>query len=348
MAERLRTLGYTVELQPFPVTRFEDRGSALSAGELAPNVQVLMNSAAGQVSGRLVHVGLGRTTDLEGQDLRGTIALIERGEITFGEKTANVAAAGALGAVIYNREPGSFQGAIQELAAIPVVAISQQDGQALIELLAAQPLDAELQVDASVVESTSHNVVATLDRPGEARVVLGAHYDSVEAGPGANDNASGTATVLELARVLPAQQLPYDLAFVLFGAEEIGLVGSRQYVAGLTPQQREHVVAMLNFDMVGVGERPLVGGSDDLVELAQAQAQEQGLEVGELGSALDGRSDHGSFLEAGIPAVFFHRGDDPRYHTAEDQAQYVAATALDQAGELALALLEQVAEVAPE
>jgi hypothetical protein len=263
LAERLRRLGYDVGLQPFPVRRFEDRGSVLRLAEQPDTrleVRALLNSLAGTFSGRLVDVGLGRHQDLEGHDLQGAIALIKRGELTFAEKARNASAAGAVGALIYNHESGSFQGMLPEAASIPVVALSDVAGQRLVRLLAGGKITAELTVDAQMIEATSNNVVARLPGVTESTIVLGAHYDSVAEGPGANDNASGTATVLELARVLPAMDLPFTIQIVLFGAEEIGLVGSRHYVGALGPQERERIAAMLNFDMVGVGDRPMVGG----------------------------------------------------------------------------------------
>ena len=297
----------------------------------------LQNSAPGSVSGRLVPAGLGRSEDLAGLDLGGAIALLERGEITFGDKVRNVAEAGAVGAVIYNQAGGSFRGLLQDPSTIPAAGLDGPTGRRLAERASQSQLQAELVVDASIVETTSGNVVATLAGSSDEMVVLGAHYDSVADGPGANDNASGTATVLELARTLPAAELPATIRIVLFGAEEIGLVGSRYYVDSLSMQERERIVSMLNFDMVGVGEQPMVGGTDDLVQLAQEIAGEQGVQVGELGSDLDGRSDHAPFLEAGVPTLFFHRLDDPRYHTAGDRSEYVEAEGIDVAGRLALA-----------
>jgi aminopeptidase YwaD len=350
LAERLRRLGYDVGLQPFPVRRFEDRGSVLRLAEQPDTrleVHALLNSLAGTVSGRLVDVGLGRNEDLEGRDLRGAIALIKRGELTFAEKARNASAAGAVGALIYNQESGSFRGMLAEAASIPVVALSDVDGQRLERLLAGGQIKAELTVDAQMIEATSNNVVARMPGATESTIVLGAHYDSVAEGPGANDNASGTATVLELARVLPAMDLPFTLQIVLFGAEEIGLVGSRHYVGALGPQERERIAAMLNFDMVGVGDQQMVGGSAELVDLAVASAEENGTRLGQLsGGALD-RSDQASFLDANIPAIFLHRSDDPNYHTAEDRAEYVDADRLAAAGQLALALLDRIATAIP-
>jgi aminopeptidase YwaD len=350
LAAKLQALGYTVQLQSFSVSRFEDRGSTLevsAATPSTPSVAAIVNSASGTAQGPLVSVELGRTEDLAGRDVRGAIALIARGEITFAEKVRNVAEAGAIGALIYNQEPGSFQGTMADPAAIPAVALSGTEGAQIVQLLQTQQLTATLTVDAGRVDSVSQNVVATLPGSRDERLVLGAHYDSVAEGPGANDNASGTATVLELARVLPTYDLPYTVDVVLFGSEEIGLVGSRHYVESLALEERERIIGMLNFDMVGVGEEPMVGGTAELVAMVTDAAAQAGVELGLLGDGLNGRSDHASFLNAGIPALFFYRSDDPNYHTANDQATYVDGAHLEFAGRLALAVLTSVEELAP-
>jgi aminopeptidase YwaD len=142
--------------------------------------------------------------------------------------------------------------------------------------------------------------------------------------------------------------LPFTFQIVLFGAEEIGLVGSQHYVGALRPQEREHITAMLNFDMVGVGDRPMVGGSAELVDLAFATAEQNGTRLGRLGGRALERSDQASFLDANIPAIFLHRSGDPNYHTVEDRAKHVNADHLAVAGQLALALLDQIAASIPD
>ena len=86
-----------------------------------------------------------------------------------------------------------------------------------------------VQIKTKMVES--QNVIAVLEGGGDGVVVVGAHYDIVpqtELGP--NDNATGNAIVLSLAKALAAESLPYTVEFILFGAEEIGLYGSARYI----------------------------------------------------------------------------------------------------------------------
>lgn len=344
LVERLKQAGYDVELQPFTIEQDEDLGSGLNVAGERFHVQALHQSGSGVARGTVVDVGLGQRSDLENLDLHGAIALARRGSITFGEKASIAAAAGAAGVVIYNDQPGLFRGTLRDEMSIPVVALSQQDGERLALQAGARRVTAELSVDIKRVQSTSHNVVATWRGSEEATIVLGAHYDSVADGPGGNDNASGTATAIEVARVLRDAGTPYTVRVVLFGAEEIGLLGSREYVTHLDAAARERIVAMLNFDMVGVGSEPLVGGSDELVSLARSIAQDLGTPVAQVGSSASGSSDHASFIEAGIPALFFYRSNDPNYHTAEDQARHVDPDHLAFAGSLALQIIEKLGE----
>ena len=96
-------------------------------------------------------------------------------------------------------------------------------------------------------------------------VVLGAHYDTVPDSPGANDNASGIATIMTIAKHVAGNSYPFAVEFVLFGSEEIGLYGSRHYVDALGAEGIDSTIAMLNFDTVGAGSKLGVLGSPDLI-----------------------------------------------------------------------------------
>jgi aminopeptidase YwaD len=146
---------------------------------------------------------------------------------------------------------------------------------------------------------------------------------------------------------LSARQYPYTLQFVAFGAEELGLFGSRHFVEQLSPEERRSIVAMINLDMVGVGEAWRFGGASGLAQRAEQAAAALGAPHGMLGGPVAGASDHASFLGAGISAVFVHRVTDPNYHTAGDRPEHVDPAALGQAGELVLRLLEELAAPQP-
>lgn len=346
LRDQLSSFGYDTMVEPFSYDTFADAGSrleVLSPQTSAPAVYPFDPSANGAVEGQLVDAGIGRPEEFPA-GTAGKVALIRRGTLFFAEKVANAATAGAVGAVIYNDEPGLYAGNLDDPSTIPSVSMSQADGEELLAMLNSGPVSVRLDVRTATGPRDSQNVVA---RPpgGECRVVAGGHYDSVPAGPGANDNGSGTATVVEMARVAATDGDFGDVCFVLFGAEEVGLIGSSEYVASFSGPERDTMEAMLNFDMVGVGTRWLLIGSSSLTDLAADEAEARGLDYAVNNSSALGGSDHASFLNADIPAVFFHSffstvADDPDYHTAGDQIDNVRATRMAEIGEAGLALID--------
>ena len=348
LTDQFTAAGLQVDRQPFTFTSYDDRGSTLklhTPEQEAIQVTTLMNSPAGQVRGAIVSVGLARPGDFDPASLNGHIALARRGEIRFSDKLANVAAAGASGLLIYNDQPGGFNGSLVGAGQLPTAGLSGEDGERLAALLERTSLDAELTVDASLAERGATNVVAT--RPGgEREVVVGAHYDSVSAGPGANDNGSGTAVLLELARVTAGRAYPFTLRLIAFDAEELGLHGSRHYVRQLAPTAPAAILAMINLDMVGVGERMAFSGDDVLVARALEHAAAAGQVGGLVNDGPGSSSDHASFEAAGVRSLFVHRGRDPHYHTADDRPEYVLPDNLAAAGTVVLGLLDDLAEEA--
>jgi aminopeptidase YwaD len=351
--DQLRQWGYQPTVQTFPLQVYDDRGSQIevrseSTGSQAIAADTLTYSIAGQVEAPLVAAGLGQPTDIAGVDVHDKIALIKRGELRFAEKVANAAAAGAVGVIVYNDSPGRVQGSLTGPSAVPAATISGESGQQLLDQLTSGTLVARLVVDASTDQRSGSNVLADLPslRPDAGSVVFGAHLDSVPAGPGANDNGSGSAVVLELAHELSqrsAAERPLTVRFALFGAEELGLYGSRYFVLNLSDAERHAILADVNLDMVGVGQSWRFGGTEDLVQSALGAANDLGQRALPLSGSLAGGSDHASFLEAGIPAVFIYRVEDPNYHTAGDVPTLVDADALTQAGTIALKLLDGLA-----
>jgi Zn-dependent M28 family amino/carboxypeptidase len=105
------------------------------------------------------------------------------------------------------------------------------------------------------------------------------------------------------------------------------------------------MIAMINLDMLAVGPSMAIGGSEELVTQALAIAEQLRIDkVTRLSGPRLDASDHVSFRDAGIRAVFIHRPDDPNYHTAQDRAQFVKPEALQAAGNLSLRLIEQLLE----
>jgi len=344
LAEQFRALGYATTLQPFTITSYDDRGSMLElggAGGQAIAATTLQSSTGGAIDAELVDGGLGRPGELASAGVAGKIVLVERGELRFSEKVANAERAGAVGIVVYNNQPGPFTGNLTAPSAIPAIGIAQADGRALSDRLGPESIAARVGVNASTESRTAQNVIAS--RPGGPQtVVFGGHFDSVEAGPGANDNASGTAVVLELARVMAARPTPFTLTFAAFDAEEIGLLGSAHMVGQLSPDEVRSMRAMINLDMVGVGDAARVGGDAALATIAKRVSADLGQQAGSLGE-VGGGSDHASFTRVGVPALFIHRTNDPNYHSPNDRSKYVTADNLQFAGQLALGVHDALA-----
>lgn len=337
LLQRYTALGYQAQLQPFTVTFYDDRGSSVSVnGGSGPAVSVntLHYSAAGSAEGEIVEAGLGRAEDYEDAAAAGKIALVSRGDTRFGDKVEAATAAGVRAVIIVNNQPGNFNGSLLGMSTIPAVSVSQADGAAIRQAIRAGGATARVDVNANMAQKQAANVVAT--RPGGSQtLVIGGHFDSVAAGPGANDNASGTAVALELARVMASRPTPYTLQFVAFDAEEIGLLGSAHFVGQLSEAERRSIVAMVNLDMVGVGDRTSAGGSPELVRLAQRAGAVRGLSIDQMGE-VGGGSDHASFIRAGVPALFIYRSNDPNYHSPNDRPEYVDPRNLQLAGDLTL------------
>ncbi len=352
ISAQFKSYGYSVSLQDFSFPFFRDNGSTL---EVTSPIQesftpkTMAFSKGDEVEGVVAFAGLGRSEDLALVDLKGKIALLERGLITFQQKVEGAAARGAIGAIVYNNQAGELQGSLQNLSGIPVVSLPMNEGQRIRELLAQGDVRAKVKVDTGPAEIHSQNVIAvpslSKDPAGGTKpctVVVGGHYDSVEAGPGANDNASGTAVVMELSRAARDLAFNTGVCFVAFGGEELGLWGSRRYVESLSSQDKTRLKGMINLDMVGVGDRWRISGSEDLIALAVQAAKAEGIEAQSFTMPRMFGSDHASFINAGIPAVFVHRLDDPNYHTSEDKIEFIAADALGDSAKIALGVIKNL------
>jgi aminopeptidase YwaD len=341
ISQQLTTYGYQTQMQEFTLEYYVETATleVVTPAPLSLKPTTLRLSAGGEVTAELVSVGLGRPQDFPPEGSQGRIALIERGELSFSEKVANAAANGAAAVIIYNNVEGPFQGELPEESPIPALSLSQAEGRQLQALLAEGPLTVHLLAQSGRETRTSQNVIG---RPpqDDCQVIVGAHYDSVAEGPGANDNASGSATLLEIARVLDLRGQEEGVCFVAFGAEETGLFGSRHFVASLASQDQTSPQAMVNLDMVGVGDEWQLLGSSSLVEKIDQGAAALGLDPVPTEPNL--QSDHVSFMDAGIPAVLIHRVEDPRQHTESDLTEFVQPQLLEEAAKLTLLALPEL------
>ncbi len=340
---RFTELGYSPQFQ-----EFEDKSQTanltidVAEGAEADGVETvpITGSVAGNVSGALEFVGLAQAGDVPAGGMDGKIALIERGDITFRDKVERAAGAGAVAAVIFNNRPGGFQGTLGRESEIPAVAISQEAGRRLQELMSADEVEVAVAVEETAVPS--RNVIAELPGTGEGVVVVGAHYDTVPGVTGANDNGSGVGVLLSLAGELAGRTLPFTLRFIAFGSEETGLLGSRYYVRELSEEELNQIKAMINLDVVGSGKALRVTGDRWLTSHVLETGNREGVPVTFSQRLRGGSSDHASFRDAWVPVIFFHSDDMSRIHTPEDTLEFINPGLLGDTAALALDLIESL------
>ena len=223
-------------------------------------------------------------------------------------------------------------------------------------------LHLSLNVDIETTRATVSNVLAYLPGQTDEYVIVGAHYDHLGRGnfdslaptqigqihPGADDNASGTAGVLELARLLAPQrgQLKRGILFMDFAGEELGLLGSAEWVKEPT-RPLEKAVAMINMDMIGriKDDKVYIGGVGTgstfkpILEQAQKeQAQKDSAFKIEYSAGGYSSSDHTSFVSKKIPVLFFFSGLHSDYHKPSDTWEKINAPS-------AAKLLDMIANV---
>ena len=282
---------------------------------------------------------------------------------------------GAVGFVLWDPQsdiPFPNHGQVSDLK-LPAVFVGAEGTEALQGALGAkgkQPGDlkagkrgrtkVEIETPIEPVTLQTANVIGKL--PGSdatEQLVVGAHLDHLGMGTasslapelraihnGADDNASGVAAMLALARVYgarPVEQRPRDLVFVAFGAEEMGLLGSKYMVEQMSAEDRARTVAMINFDMVGRLEDKLIvngtGTAKEWEELLTAEAGELELSLVPDGY---GPSDHSSFYEAEIPVLHFFTGAHEDYHKPTDDLERIDFEGAAQVGLLAQRVIDRL------
>jgi Zn-dependent M28 family amino/carboxypeptidase len=376
VVERMTAAGYQVTLDEFPFV-YVAQAILRQLTPLAASYETgaFTGTGYGDVSAGVTAVDINlvppraSTSGCEAADFAGfgagNIALIQRGTCTFATKALNAQAAGASAVIIFNqgntpeRLPLIIGTLAPSTATIPVVGASFADGSALSQAGST----AQVKIDAPQ-NIVLENVIAESTGGDPNNVVMaGAHLDSVQRGPGINDNGSGSAAILEVAEQLAKVKPRNKLRFAWWGAEEAGLVGSTAYVAGLSAEEQARISLYLNFDMVGspnhvffiydgddsdaTGAPAGPAGSAQIEKTFERFFVSRGIPF--KGTDFSGRSDYGPFIAAGIPSGGLFTGAegiktaaevalwggtagqqyDPCYHLACDTYANNNDTALD-------------------
>ena len=226
-------------------------------------------------------------------------------------------------------------------------------------------------------ERTTHNIIAVL--PGKDKqlkheyIVVGSHYDHLGLGgqnsgsrrpdtlgvhPGADDNASGDAVVLELAKYLKKERTKRSVIFAFFGAEEQGLIGSKNFLEWMKkddaqrinlPADKKGIVAMVNLDMVGrMRDNAMsvsgTGTSSEFKAMAEAAAEQTKLNISCTPDGY-GPSDHASFVAQEIPVLFLTTGGHMEYHTPDDVPSTLNYDGMQQTLDFSKSLITQIANM---
>ena len=376
VANTLRDKGFDVQTPEFEVhLPFADEPTLTVGGDKveAKPLEFTKGTPPEGVSGPLVIARVEDTpgctaSDYDGLPVAGAVVLVDRGKCPFGAKQAVAAERGAVALIVANNEDNDEMGGTlgeKTDVKIPVVSVTKATG----ERLRAQPGPTTLKLNAGVRNERTRNVIAQTKTGSTANVVMvGAHLDSVAEGPGINDNGSGVAAVLETALQLGASpQVANAVRVGFWGAEELGLLGSNNYVQSLNVEALKDIALYLNFDMVG---SPNPGYFTYDGDQSTAPKDGEGVPRVPEGSAgiertfvaflkgagkppedtsFNGRSDYDGFTQSGVPAGGLFSGADdkksvaqaerwggqadepfdPNYHKATDTLEHVDRTALE-------------------
>ncbi len=389
--------GYDVQLQSFNVDVFYTSGASafeqlapvyqnfIEGADFSPMGQTAPGDVTAPVQGVTLELGLGNAstsgcdpTDFGGFTA-GNIALLQRGGCNFQFKAENAEAAGATGVIIFNQgNTASRRGLIggtlttAYTGSLPVVETTYAIGEALASTPGAI---ARIFTNVFNDEVETYNVIAQSTAGDPQNIIMaGAHLDSVPAGPGIQDNGSGSAALLEvalqMAKVTPRNQV----RFAWWGAEELGLRGSSYYLDTLAQDARDAISVYLNFDMIASPNFVYFVLDSDASDSPGVTVPESAGEVEALferyyagrglpakTATLTGTSDYAPFVFYGIPVGGLFTGAagiksleeallwggvegelyDPCYHLACDTYDNVSLEALDtNADAMAYAILQ--------
>ena len=315
--DQLAAAGYRPTVSTFPFTSYRERREV--AHQLTPVERTIRIEAidyspstpTGGLRGRVAPADNGcEPGDFAGT--RGRIAIASRGVCFIFQKAQNAAAAGATALLVFNPEPGPIDATLGDpnASSIPVAAVEAPIARSL---LGAADATVSLEIATEKRRTTSQNVIAGTRAQGRV-LLVGAHLDSVLAGPGINDNGTGVAAVLEIARIVRARAPGLAVRFAFWSGEEFGLIGSRAYASSVDAAQ---LAGYLNFDMLGTrgGSTGVYKGPFAQRLLGYFKQRGQRAEIVDL----TGRSDHFAFEQIGVPTGGLFAGVDACYHARCDR-----------------------------
>jgi Zn-dependent M28 family amino/carboxypeptidase len=367
---KLRDKGFEVQTPQFDARVFHSDPGSVTVADKKFEARALEFSPATPpvgVTGPLVSVPVDASpgcnaSDYDNVPVNGAVVLVDRGTCPFAQKESAAAQRGAVAVVVADNlveeQMGGTLGETTTDVKIPVVSVTKADGALLRSTVG--PATVQLSAEAKTIQA--RNVVAQTKTGSSSDVVMaGAHLDSVPEGPGINDNGSGVAAVLETALQLGSSPGVHNaVRFGFWGAEELGLIGSRKYVESLDINALRDIALYLNFDMLASpnpgyftydGDQSMPSDQRGSPVVPEGSAGIERSFAAYLNSAgktprdtsFDGRSDYDGFTAAGIPSGGLFSGAenkktpeeaklwggdadqpyDPNYHKSTDTLDHI-------------------------
>jgi Zn-dependent M28 family amino/carboxypeptidase len=371
---KLRDKGFDVQTPQFEARVFHSDPGSVTVADKKFEARALEFSLATPpvgVTGPLVAVPVDASpgctpADYDNLPVNGAVVLVDRGTCSFSQKEKAAAQHGAVAMVVADNaieeKMGGTLGETTDVK-IPVVSVTKSDGALLRTIMG----PATVQLSAETKNISARNVIAQTKTGSTSDVVMaGAHLDSVPEGPGINDNGSGVAAVLETALQLGnSPGIHNAVRFGFWGAEELGLIGSRKYVESLDLNALKDIALYMNYDMLASpnpgyftydGDQSLPSDQRGSPVVPEGSAGIERTLAAYLNSAgktpqdtsFDGRSDYDGFTAAGIASGGLFSGAevkmteeeaklwggaadqpfDPNYHKDTDTLDHIDRTAL--------------------
>jgi aminopeptidase YwaD len=371
-----RQLGLEVQERPFRALGYGHTRSELALlepGLAYATIPAYFSPATepGGVEAELVYVAGGEAVDYEGLNVSGKIAVMAEPGLGYarfwmGSFAALAASRGALAVVVIHPLPWPYRMSMEAGndalerrfldQQIPVVSVSAPDGAQLLHAIGAGRARARLIVESQMGDVDSSNVSGVLAgrRLPDEQVLVVAHRDH-GIYPGANDNGSGVATMLEIAAALAGSAPSRSIEFLNTTAEEGVTTGVAAYIAARRQEGTlEHIKAAIDLDMFGCGgklklvevghwpDAPPLVHSEWIMRRIEDVADALGYDVGRMISTW-GVAESGRFLAAGVPAAWYWKPDDFYYHSPQDTLDKLDGNSLKAVADITAIVLWQLA-----
>jgi Zn-dependent M28 family amino/carboxypeptidase len=340
---KLRDKGFDVQTMQFEAHTFHAEPGSVTVADKKFDARALEYSPAtppAGVTGPLVAVPTDASpgcnaANYDNLPVNGAVVLVDRGTCPFAQKAGAAAQHGAAAVVVAdNVVEEQMAGTLGETTdvKVPVVSVSKSDGALLRSTTG--PVTVQLSAETKTIQA--RNVITQTKTGSTSDVVMaGAHLDSVPEGPGINDDGSGVAAVLETALQLGSSPGIHNaVRFAFWGAEELGLIGSRKYVESLDIEALKNIALYLNFDMLASpnpgyftydGDQSLPADKRGNPVVPEGSAGIERSLAAYLNSAgktpqdtsFDGRSDYDGFTQAGIPSGGLFSGAENKKSSQE-------------------------------